>query len=125
ITRQKKAKDYSYSLGEEIIKDENRLKRIKSLVIPLGWEYVYICALENRHQQATGADLKMCKQYRYHPSWNAILNRTKFYRQQEFRKAIPTINLQLEKYLSLTELTHQKVLATVVSLIKPANIGGG
>ncbi|MCY7291001.1 MAG: DNA topoisomerase IB, partial [Ferruginibacter sp.] len=43
IVRQKKAKDFFYALGEEKIKDEARLKRIKSLVIPPAWENVWIC----------------------------------------------------------------------------------
>ena len=125
IVRQKKAKDFSYALGEEKIKDEAHLKRIKSLVIPPAWENVWICALENGHLQATGVDVKLRKQYRYHPAWNALRNHTKFYRLLEFGKTLPVIRLQLEKDLSITGLTRQKVLATVVSLMERTNIRVG
>lgn len=122
IKRMKKAKDYSYYLGKEKITDKTRLKRIKSLVIPPAWEKVWICALENGHLQATGVDVKLRKQYRYHPAWNALRNHTKFYRMLAFGKVLPTIRLQLEKDLSITDLTEQKVLATVVSLMVRTNI---
>ena len=125
IIRQKKAKDFFYALGEEKLKDEAHLKRIKSLVIPPAWENVWICALENGHLQATGVDVKLRKQYRYHPAWNALRNHTKFYRLLEFGKALPTIRLQLEKDLSIKDLTQQKVLATVVSLMERTNIRVG
>ncbi len=125
IIRQKKAKDFFYSLGEEKIKDEDHLKRIKSLVIPPAWENVWICALENGHLQATGVDVKLRKQYRYHPAWNALRNHTKFFRLLEFGEALPTIRLQLEKDISTSGLTQQKVLATVVSLMQRTNIRVG
>ena len=125
FARQRKGKEFFYKLGEEKIKDEKRLKRIKGLVIPPAWENVWICAVENGHLQATGIDAKMRKQYRYHPAWNALRNHTKFYRLLEFGKALPAIRLQLEKDLSITGLTQQKVMATVVSLMERTNIRVG
>ncbi len=122
IKRMKKAKDYSYYLKKQKVTDETLLKRIKSLVIPPAWENVWICALENGHLQATGVDVKLRKQYRYHPAWNALRSHTKFYRLLAFGKALPAIRLQLEKDLSITDLTQQKVLATVVSLMVRTNI---
>ncbi|MCY7293664.1 MAG: DNA topoisomerase IB, partial [Ferruginibacter sp.] len=119
------AKDFFYALGEEKIKDEALLKRIKSLVIPPAWENVWICALENGHLQATGTDVKMRKQYRYHPAWNALRNHTKFFRLLEFGEALPVIRLQLEKDISTSGLTQQKVLATVISLMQRTNIRVG
>ena len=125
IVRQKKAKDFIYAMGEEKLKDEDHLKRIKSLVIPPAWENVWICALENGHLQATGTDAKRRKQYRYHPAWNALRNHTKFYRLLEFGRALPAVRLQLEKDLAVPGLTQQKVLATVVSLMERTNIRVG
>lgn len=125
IVRKKASKNYSYLLGEKKLDDEAQLKRIKSLVIPPAWENVWICALENGHLQATGVDVKMRKQYRYHPAWNALRNHTKFYRLLEFGKALPAMRLQLEKDISVTGLTQQKVLATVVSLMERTNIRVG
>ena len=125
ILRKKSATNYSYLLDEKKLDDEAQLKRIKSLVIPPAWENVWICALENGHLQATGTDVKMRKQYRYHPAWNALRNHTKFYRLLEFGNALPIIRLQLEKDISTPGLTQQKVLATVVSLMERTNIRVG
>ena len=125
IVRKKVSNNFSYLWGEKKLADENHLNRIKSLVIPPAWENVWICALENGHLQATGTDVKMRKQYRYHPAWNALRNHTKFYRLLDFGEALPKIRLQLEKDISTPGLTQQKVLATVVSLMERTNIRVG
>ena len=125
IERQRKGKEFFYKAGKKKINDEKLLKRIKGLVIPPAWENVWICKLENGHLQATGTDVKNRKQYRYHPAWNALRNHTKFYRLLDFGKALPAIRLQLEKDLSIVELTQQKVMATVVSLMERTNIRVG
>lgn len=125
IARKKSGSSFQYVAGEKKVTNESELKRIKSLVIPPAWENVWICALENGHLQATGTDVKMRKQYRYHPAWNALRNHTKFYRLLEFGTALPEIRLHLEKDLSQKELTKEKVLATVVSLMERTNIRVG
>jgi DNA topoisomerase-1 len=125
IIRRKSGSNFYYLANKKKVTDENQLKRIKSLVIPPAWENVWICALENGHLQATGTDVKMRKQYRYHPAWNALRNHTKFYRMLDFGKALPEIRLRLEKDLSPKELTKEKVLATVVSLMERTNIRVG
>ncbi|MBC8034183.1 MAG: DNA topoisomerase IB [Chitinophagaceae bacterium] len=125
IVRVKAGKSFTYLKGEERVKDEEAMQRIRSLVIPPAWENVWICTLQNGHLQATGIDAKKRKQYRYHPLWNTLRNHTKFYRLQEFGKALPGIRLQLEKDLALSGLPLQKVLATVVSLLERTNIRVG
>lgn len=122
IARKKRGKKFSYFLGEEKLKDQEELERIKKLAIPPAWEDVWICALQNGHLQATGVDAKQRKQYRYHPVWNALRNHTKFYRMLQFGEALPTIRLQLEKDLRHHKLDQRKVLAVVVSLMERTNI---
>lgn len=122
ISRRKRGKNFTYFLGNEIVKDKEELERIKKLAIPPAWEDVWICALENGHLQATGIDAKRRKQYRYHPVWNALRNHTKFYRMLQFGETLPTIRLQLEKDLSRRNLDKRKVLALVVSLMERTNI---
>jgi DNA topoisomerase-1 len=122
IERRRKGKDFEYYYKGEKIKDDEELLRIKHLVIPPAWEKVWICRSENGHLQATGYDTKNRKQYKYHPHWNALRNHTKFYRLHDFGKALPEIRLQLEKDLSLPELSERKVLAAVVSLMERTNI---
>lgn len=125
ITRQKEGTGFSYFFNEKKLTDEISINRIKSLVIPPAWENVWICALENGHLQATGTDVKLRKQYRYHPAWNALRNHTKFYRLLSFGHALPAIRLQLEKDLAARELNRTKVLATVVALMERTNIRVG
>jgi DNA topoisomerase-1 len=122
IERRRKGKDFEYYYKGDKIKDDEELLRIKHLVIPPAWKKVWICKKENGHLQATGYDTKNRKQYKYHPHWNALRNHTKFYRLHDFGKALPGIRLQMEKDLSLPELSERKVLAAVVSLMERTNI---
>lgn len=122
ILRKKNGGKYNYVLKEKKLTDQSQLERIKKLVLPPAWEDVWICALQNGHLQATGLDVKKRKQYRYHPSWNALRNHTKFYRMNQFGKLLPLIRLQIEKDLSLPGLPKEKILATVVSLMERTNI---
>ncbi|RYZ30256.1 MAG: DNA topoisomerase IB [Chitinophagaceae bacterium] len=118
ITRQKKGTGFAYYLEEEPVKDEEILERIKKLVIPPAWTNVWICKKDNGHIQATGTDAKGRKQYRYHPQWNVLRNETKFHRLYEFGKILPSIRLKVEEDLSRKELSEEKVLATVISLME-------
>jgi DNA topoisomerase IB len=49
-------------------------------------ENVWICIHENGLLQATGIDAKNRKQYKYHPLWNVLRNRTKFHHLYKFGK---------------------------------------
>jgi DNA topoisomerase I len=118
IARVKKGKGYSYILDSKPIKDKSNLQRIRKLVIPPSWTNVWICRQENGHIQATGLDLRKRKQYRYHAMWNVLRSETKFHRLYEFGKALPRLRQCLEKDLANRELTLEKVLATVISLME-------
>ncbi|MDP2453128.1 MULTISPECIES: DNA topoisomerase IB [unclassified Kaistella] len=122
IARRKRGKKFAYFTRDQKIKDEEEIQRIKQLAIPPAWENVWICALQNGHLQATGLDVKQRKQYRYHPIWNALRKRTKFYRMLQFGEALPKIRLALEKDLARRKLDKRKVLALVVSLMERTNI---
>ena len=60
------------------------------------------------HLQATGLDVSNRKQYRYHPMWNELRNKTKFYRLPELGKLLPAIRQQLETDLALPGLPKKK-----------------
>ncbi|MCW3106209.1 MAG: Eukaryotic topoisomerase catalytic core [Segetibacter sp.] len=122
ITRVKAGNTFEYYYEGKKVTDEETLLRIKHLVIPPAWEHVWICPVENGHLQVTGLDVKNRKQYKYHASWNALRNHTKFYRLYEFGTVIPSLRLQIEKDLSHPGLPVEKVLATVVSLMERTNI---
>lgn len=118
ILRQKKGNGFAYYDGEKFVSDEDTLQRIKKLAIPPAWTNVWICKKRNGHIQATGYDQKGRKQYRYHPHWETLRNETKFHRLYEFGKVLPSIRLKVEEDLAKKELSEEKVLATVVSLME-------
>jgi DNA topoisomerase-1 len=118
ITRIKEGKKISYKYKGKTVKDKTQLQRIHSLVLPPAWEDVWICALANGHLQATGKDVRNRKQYRYHPLWNQLRNKTKFYSMLELGKILPAIRKQVKKDLALPGLPVNKVLALVISLME-------
>jgi DNA topoisomerase-1 len=122
IERSGAGKGFKYLFRNKIIKDKSTLKRIRSLVIPPAWKNVWICRIAEGHLQATGLDIRNRKQYRYHPMWNELRNKTKFYRLPEFGKLLPTIRKQLDADLALSGLPKEKVLAAVVSLMEKTGI---
>jgi DNA topoisomerase-1 len=118
INRLKKGKGFVYVYDNKPLKEKAEIERIRKLAIPPAWTNVWICANENGHIQATGFDLRGRKQYRYHAMWNTLRNETKFHRLYEFGKVLPSVRLKLEEDLAKKELTEEKVVATVVSLME-------
>jgi len=122
IRRIKSGKGFTYKYRDKIIKSNEELRRIRSLVLPPAWEDVWICVKSNGHLQATGKDIKGRKQYLYHPLWNQLRSQTKFYRMLELGKVLPKIRRQVQKDLLLPGLPKNKVLATVISLMEKTGI---
>ncbi len=118
IKRVKKGIGFSYTLHNAPHNNPEDLERIKKLAIPPAWVNVWICKEPNGHIQATGYDVRNRKQYRYHTGWQALRNETKFHRLYEFGKQIPALRLKVEEDFSKKELSEEKVLATVVSLME-------
>jgi DNA topoisomerase I len=118
IQRVKKGQGFTYIYDGEPLKDEAELERIKKLAIPPAWTHVWICPKANGHIQATGIDARNRKQYRYHEMWHILRNETKFHRLYEFGKLLPSLRLKLEEDFSKKELSEEKVIATVISLME-------
>jgi len=118
ISRLKKGKGFAYIYDNKPLKEKEEIERIRKLAIPPAWTNVWICPNENGHIQATGFDIRGRKQYRYHSMWNTLRNETKFHRLYEFGKILPSIRLKLEEDLGKKELSEEKVIATVVSLME-------
>jgi DNA topoisomerase-1 len=100
------------------IRDEQRLLRIRRLVIPPAWTHVWICPMPNGHLQASGRDARRRKQYRYHERWREIRDENKFDRLADFAKALPKIRRRIARDMRLPGLPREKVLATVVQLLE-------
>src|SRR5687767_11739653 len=62
------------------VRDAETLARIKSLVIPPAWTDVWISPSADAHIQATGRDKRHRKQYKYHPRWREVRDRSKYER---------------------------------------------
>jgi len=122
ITRVAAGKGFKYIYNNKIVRDKKILERIRLLVIPPAWKNVWICSNVNGHLQATGLDANNRKQYRYHPLWNELRNKTKFYRLPSLAKMLPDIRRRLENDLALPGLPKNKVLAAVVSLMDKTGI---
>src|SRR5439155_568417 len=102
----------------ELIRDEQRLLRIKRLAIPPAWTEVWVSPLANGHIQATGRDARGRKQYLYHERWREVSDENKYDRIISFGKALPKIRRRIARDLALPGLSRNKVLATVVQLLE-------
>jgi DNA topoisomerase-1 len=126
FSRQRKGEEFEYfDTKGKLIRDEQRLLRIKRLAIPPAWSDVWICPSPNGHIQATGRDARRRKQYRYHERWREIRDENKYDRLVNFGKALPKIRRRLEKDLARSGLPREKVLATIVQLLERSFIRVG
>jgi DNA topoisomerase-1 len=115
--RKLRGKFVYFDLDGERIRDEDEIQRINKLAIPPAYEGVWICPDPKGHLQATGRDARGRKQYRYHPRWREIRDADKYERLLEFGRALPKLRSLTDAHLQLPGLGHDKVVATVVSLL--------
>ena len=106
----------------ERLRDAHEIARIRSIVIPPAWADVWICPRADGHLQAVGRDARGRKQYRYHPRWRAVRDRTKYDHMVAFAKALPRIRRRVRADLRRPGLPREKVLATVVQLLESTQI---
>lgn len=99
------------------LKNEKTLQRIQALVIPPAWQDVWICSLPNGHIQATGLDARGRKQYRYHPQWVALRNKTKFNSLQAFGRRLPYLDRRILRDLKRPELSKTHVCALALAIM--------
>jgi DNA topoisomerase I len=94
-------------------------------VIPPAWTQVWINPNPRGHIQATGRDARGRKQYRYHDTWRATRDETKFSRMIAFGEALPRIRERVAADLKLPGLPREKTLAIAVRLLDEALIRVG
>lgn len=123
LTRQKHGKGFRYfDPASEKAADAALKKRIAELVIPPAWQEVWICPSAEGHVLATGIDEKGRKQYIYHPKWRTMRELIKFYRMIMFASGLPKIRKDIDANLRRTNLTKQKVMATMLWILDNAYI---
>jgi DNA topoisomerase-1 len=126
IRRVRRGSSFQYvSADGRAIRDQQELRRIRSLVIPPAWQDVWISPNPRGHLQAVGRDARGRKQYRYHPKWRLVRDETKYYRLIGFAEALPAIRARTARDLRNPRLTREKVLAAVVQLLEKTLIRVG
>jgi DNA topoisomerase-1 len=122
IVRVKRGKNFQYFFGERKVEEAATLSRIKKMAIPPAWQNVWICPDENGHIQVVGYDALNRKQYRYHPHWVSLRDHTKYHRLRDFGRALSNMRKRLEQDIHQTNLTKEKVLAAIVSVMQSTSI---
>ncbi len=102
--------------GEQITNPDT-LERLRGLAIPPAWTDVWICSDPLGHLQATGLDAAQRKQYLYHPRWRERRDREKFEKAVRFGALLPKLRRQLDRDLTESEPTRERVLAGAVRLL--------
>jgi DNA topoisomerase-1 len=118
ISRRRSGKGWSYydEHGSRIASPIARL-RLNALAIPPAWVDVWICPDPDGHIQVTARDARGRKQYRYHASYRAARDQSKFRRMLEFSEILPILRASVERDLRAGDLTRRQLLATVVRLL--------
>ncbi len=123
ISRRRAGRSFSYAMPDgEIVRQKERLSRIKALAIPPAWSNVWICPSPRGHIQATGRDARGRKQYRYHQRWREVRDESKYGRMIAFGQALVKIRQRVDSDLSRSGLPRDKVVATIVRLLDSSYI---
>ncbi len=101
------------------------IQRIAHIAVPPAWTDVWICPLSNGHILATGRDARGRKQYRYHERRREARDATKYERTIAFGDALPRIRARVDKDLRRSDLSRERVLATIVRLLDSTYIRVG
>jgi DNA topoisomerase I len=101
------------------------LDRIGRLAVPPAWTDVWIAADRDSHLQATGRDARGRKQYRYHEVFTDDRADHKFADLAGFGSALGTLRRRVDRDLRLDELSHDRVVATVVRLLDATSLRVG
>ena len=101
------------------------LARIKSLAVPPAWTDVWIARDGDSHLQATGRDARGRKQYRYHAAFVDDRSSHKFADLVPFAAVLGPLRRRVDRDLRLDELSHDRVVATVVRLLDVTSLRVG
>jgi DNA topoisomerase-1 len=99
------------------IKDEEKLTRIRALVIPPAWKDVWISPSATAKLQATGVDAAGRRQYLYHASFRAQQEDLKFNKLIRFAERLPDLRLAMAEHMEHDTLDRLHVSAIAMRLI--------
>ncbi len=103
-----------------VIEDEEKLERIRSLVIPPAWKEVWISPSPTAKLQATGVDAAGRTQYLYHPEFRAQQDQAKFDRLIQFAERLPDLRGAMSEHMDNDLLDRERVSAIATRLINRA-----
>jgi DNA topoisomerase I len=99
------------------ITDEEKLERIRALVIPPAWKDVWISPSARAKLQATGVDAAGRRQYLYHATFRAQQEEAKFDRLIRFAERLPDLRVAASEHLDHETLDRLRVSAVATRLI--------
>jgi DNA topoisomerase-1 len=107
---------YVDARGNEIT-DEEKLERIRALVIPPAWQDVWISPHAGAKLQATGVDAAGRRQYLYHADFRAQQEQAKFDRLIRFAERLPDLRTAAAEHMTHETLDRLRVSAIATRLI--------
>ncbi len=117
-TRRRAGRGFSYrDETGALIRDAERLDRIRSIAIPPAWKDVWICPWPNGHIQATGVDAAGRRQYRYHDAWRARRDAEKHERVLAIASELPDVRERVAAALRTRGSNRDRVLACALRLL--------
>ncbi len=101
------------------------LERIRVLAVPPAWSDVWISADAGSHLQAAGRDARGRKQYRYHPAFTKSQSENKFDDLLSFAQVLGSLRSRVVRDLRRNDLSHDRVVATIVRLLDVTSLRVG
>ena len=99
------------------ITDEEKLERVRALVIPPAWKHVWISPSASAKLQATGVDAAGRRQYLYHASFRAQQEHAKFDKLIRFAERLPELRAAMAEHMEHETLDRLRVSAIAMRLI--------
>ncbi len=121
----KSKKFYYVDKNGNLLKNEQDLERIKSLVIPPAWKFVRISPSKNSNMQVVGMDTGGRVQYIYLQKFREKQDKKKFAKIEKFGEHLPKFRKLTNEHLELEGLPREKVLALMTRLINTLYIRVG
>jgi DNA topoisomerase-1 len=119
IRRRRNGRGFAYVHTDGTsVRERDMIRRFQSLAIPPAWTDVWICPDPDGHLQVTARDARGRKQYRYHPSFRARRDETKFERLFALGDVFWKIRERVERDVTLPGVPREKVMATLVWLLE-------
>jgi DNA topoisomerase I len=110
---------YVDARGREIT-DEEKLERIRKLVIPPAWREVWISPSSRAKLQATGVDAAGRRQYLYHADFRAQQEHAKFDKLIRFAERLPELRAAMAEHMDHEALDRLRVSAVATRLVNRA-----